>query len=146
MTRTDIDNLFELLKIYFPNTPKANSMTLKNAWYLLLEPYSPEAVKSALVERLRENRNFPDAQAVAVKCAPCVPARPKAPVNRHAPPTPSEERSMEKLREWQAQWHKELKEMGLPTFKEALADGMAPGEWSRMLVAAGVFAEAGYGG
>jgi hypothetical protein len=70
MSRTDIDRLFELLKIYFPrhqNVTKEN-LTLRSAWFLLLEPYDPTAVKQAVVEHLRHSTNFPDPQEIAILC------------------------------------------------------------------------------
>lgn len=69
MTKSDIDNLFALLEIYFPNSQKTRNRQIKSAWALVLEPYDPKSVKSALVEHLRESKFFPDPQAIAVKCA-----------------------------------------------------------------------------
>lgn len=74
MTRNDIENLFALLQIYFPNSGKPKDKRLKSAWLLVLEPFSPEAVKTALAEHLRESTFFPDPQAIATRC----PAAPKA--------------------------------------------------------------------
>ncbi len=68
MTKADIDNLFLLLEIYFPNSHKPKDKKLKNAWALVLEPYTPEDVRTALVEHLRTSTFFPDPQTIAVKC------------------------------------------------------------------------------
>lgn len=68
MTAKDIDDLFDLLRLYFPNSPKTGSSTLKKAWLLILEPYSRGDVKQALLRLLRENEYFPDPQKIAVLC------------------------------------------------------------------------------
>lgn len=68
MNRDEIDKLFELLRIYFPNDRKLKDERLKSAWLLLLEPYRPKTVRQAVVAALRENVNLPDPQKIAVRC------------------------------------------------------------------------------
>ena len=68
MTAKDIDDLFDLLRLYFPNSPKTGSSTLKKAWLLILEPYGRGDVKQALLRLLRENEYFPDPQKIAALC------------------------------------------------------------------------------
>lgn len=85
MVREDIERLFELLKIYFPNSRKTGDKQLQSAWLRLLEPYSPETVQKAVTDALRGNVNFPDPQKIAVLCETAEPA-PKelaAPVDYH---------------------------------------------------------------
>lgn len=139
LTKEDVDNLFELLKLYFPNTQKVHSRVLKNAWHLLLEPYGPNDVKEALTAQLRENRNFPDAQAIAVKCSAFAVSTPETNAARCAPPTPAELKSHEKLISWQEQWHEELRQLGLPTLREALERGTSPRDWRLQLEGAGAW-------
>ena len=67
MTKEDIDRLFRLLEIYFPNSPKVRNNTLKSAWLLVLEPFDPSEVKKSLVSQLRESKFFPDPQSIAVR-------------------------------------------------------------------------------
>lgn len=73
MTLTDVENLFEYLKIHFEHNPKAHNRLLMKAWLELLEPYSPANVKAALLAVMREGRHFPDCQDIAVKCAQVAP-------------------------------------------------------------------------
>ena len=68
MTEKDMDGLFDLLKLYFPNSPKTGSNTLKKAWLLILEPYGRGDVKQALLKLLRANEHFPDPQKIAALC------------------------------------------------------------------------------
>ena len=74
MVREDIERLFELLKIYFPNSRKTGDKQLQSAWLRLLEPYSPETVQKAVTDALRGNVNFPDPQKIAVLCETAEPA------------------------------------------------------------------------
>lgn len=69
MTKDDINGLFELLRIYFPNAGKTADNRLKAAWLLVLEPYEPQDVKRAVVEQLRSSPHFPDPQSIAVRCS-----------------------------------------------------------------------------
>lgn len=135
MTKKEMNKVWQLIGTYRKGDQRLSDQQLLRAWYMALAPYRFEDVENAVTAYFRKNNFWPNVSEI-VKELPLVS---EAERRRYAPPTPSEGRSMEKLLEWQAQWHKELKEMGLPTLKEALADGMAPGEWSRMLVAAGVF-------
>ena len=43
------------------------------------------------------------------------------------------EKKQKELDDWQAEWHQELRERGLPTLREAAARGMRPGEWNALL-------------
>lgn len=131
MTKEDIGHLFELLEIYFPNSRKTHDKVLKNAWLLLLEPFAPETVKTALVEQLQSNRNFPDPQAVAVRCREKVP--------KDMPLVDQCVHSELKSIAWQTEWHKTLKEKGLPTMRDALAQGMTLNQWRRLLEEAGAW-------
>lgn len=74
MVREDIERLFDLLKIYFPNSRKTGDKQLQSAWLRLLEPYSTETVQKAVTDALRGNVNFPDPQKIAVLCEAAEPA------------------------------------------------------------------------
>ncbi len=84
MTRKNVDNLFELLRIYFPHAKRIDDKKLRSAWLLLLAPYSPGTVREAVAEELRRSVNFPDAQKIAVRCQAVEPTAPK--------PAPPEEK------------------------------------------------------
>lgn len=128
MNREDIDNLFRLLELYFPNSPKIHNKQLRMAWLLLLEPYPPEVVKRALAERLRENKNFPDPQAIAVKCG-AVFHIPEETQSRCVTLSHADQRCRAESFAWQEDWHRELHERGLLSLREAMEAGMSVGQW-----------------
>ncbi|MCU6702446.1 hypothetical protein [Muriventricola aceti] len=134
MTEKDIDGLFGLLSVYFPNNPKTKDKTLKNAWLLVLEEYGPEEVKLALKQFLRESKNFPFVQEIAMRC----PRRTTA-GERNILPGQSEQEHMERARKWQAEWHEELHKLGLPTMREALKQGMSLTQWNKALKEGGAW-------
>lgn len=73
MTKSDVDDLFELLEYYFSGHQKLKVKGLRAAWLAVLEPYSREDVKTALMSFLREKPGFPTPQEVAIRC-PALPA------------------------------------------------------------------------
>lgn len=134
MTAKDVDGLFQLLEIYFPNSPKVKSKTLKSAWLLVLEPFPPEAVKRALAEQLRESRFFPDPQAVAVRCK--LPPRTEQPA--HTDSTQGDyskelNAMMTRLGPWYEAYKKALHDHGLPTAVEAKLSGISVLDWREMV-------------
>lgn len=70
MTLKDVYDLFDLLEIYFSGHPGLSVKNIRPAWLSVLEPYSREDVKKAVVEYLRTNTNFPRPQEIAVLCPP----------------------------------------------------------------------------
>lgn len=134
MTTKDVDGLFQLLEIYFPNSPKAKSKTLKSAWLLVLEPFPPEEVKRALAEQLRENRFFPDPQAVAVRCN--IPPQAKQQDSAAGTGTDySKELNamMDRLGPRYEKYEKALHDHGLPTAVEAKVRGIPVSKWCEMV-------------
>ena len=132
-----MDGLFSLLAIYFPNNPRLKDKFLKNAWHLVLEAYEPDDVKQALVSYLRENKNFPFVQEIAMRC------RRKVPV----PADLSEQSHKQDLSEarqlrWSVEFHKMLTDAirtnNLPTSIEAGKKGITYSEWHRQVEAAGI--------
>lgn len=136
MVREDIERLFDLLKIYFPNSKKAGDKKLQSAWLRLLEPYSPETVQRALTDTLRGNVNFPDPQKIAVLCEIAEPA-PKelaSPVGHQraygntAWMAPYIRKNAAKITEEDAE---EIHAAGLMTWREAEAAGVDFLDWNR---------------
>ena len=70
MTSKDINDLFDLLGLYYSGHPGLSVKNIRTAWLSVLEPYSREDVKKAVVEYLRTNTNFPRPQEIAVLCPP----------------------------------------------------------------------------
>ena len=136
-----MDGLFSLLSIYFPNDPRPRDKTLKRAWLLVLEEYRPEDVRKALVSFLRESKNFPFVQEIAMRCqnAPSQEIGSRKRDDPGAAPGPVEQKCLDRSREWQEQWHQELKERGLPNMREAIEAGMSLGQWRKQLEDAGVW-------
>lgn len=138
MTAKDIDSMFKLLQIYFPNSDKPKDKKLKSAWLLVLQPYEKTDVKQALVDHLRRNTFFPDVQSIAVKCPP-----PCSMLN-HADgdkPTAQWDKQRDMVVRFQLQ-KKQRRDAGIPeTWQEAQAAGMKAMEWAEELDKAGLGAE-----
>ena len=66
MTSKDINDLFDLLGLYYSGHPGLSVKNIRAAWLSVLEPYSREDVKKAVLEYLRVNTNFPRPQEIAV--------------------------------------------------------------------------------
>lgn len=145
MNRKDMDNLFELLEIYFPNSKKTRNKTLKSAWFLLLEPFDPETVKQALVDQLRENKFFPDPQSIASRCPPVL--NKVGGYNNwwRQPSWQRQRKLLDKYAELAEKWRK----CGIPsTLEEARSSGLSAEDWDRMTTECGLGLEvifAGYG-
>ena len=136
MTREDIDDLFELLKLYFPNSPKTRDQMLKSAWFLVLEPYGRPDVKQAILSFLRKNEHFPDPQKIACLCHLNTEDTRREIKMQFSP---AEVEDMKKL--WAA-WDKVVamrRDAGIPgTCLEAKQAGLSDKEWYAMLENAGL--------
>lgn len=136
MDRTDIERLFNLLRIYFPNSRKTGDEKLKSAWLRLLEPYSSEVVQKAVTDALRGNVNFPDPQKIAVLCEAAEPApkelppagNPQRPYRDTAWMAPYIRQMAAKITREDAE---EIHAAGLLTWGEAEAKGMPFRDWNR---------------
>lgn len=136
MVREDVERLFDLLKIYFPNSRKTGDKQLQSAWLRLLEPYSPETVQRAVTETLRSNVNFPDPQKIAVLCEAEEPAPKKlaSPADHQRPygdtawMAPYIRQMVAKLTDEDAEI---IHAAGLLIWREAEAKGVSFPEWQR---------------
>lgn len=131
MTREDTDRLFELIGIFRPSDPKLNDKRLRSAWALVLEPYDVDEVRAAVAEYFRTKKYFPDVTDISSRCR-----QPEKPIRVQMP---DEQKYMEKTKKWADEWHRELREKGLPTLREAMAQGKTPWQWAQELERAGAW-------
>lgn len=132
MTKQDMDGLWKLLGIYRPKDPRLEDKTLKAAWLLVLEPYDPADVKSAVAAYFRGSKYWPDPSDITTRCPP--PPEQDAVLERPA----STGRADTKVREWWEDFRTRLLAAGLPTASEAKAQGITAAEWCAMLDTAGL--------
>lgn len=135
MTRTDVDNLFELLRIYFPHAKRVDDKKLRTAWLLLLSPYSPDTVREAVVDELRNSTNFPDAQKIAVRCQAAEPTVKEKPDVHQSNPYFDTAWAAPYIRKLAASVSEhdadKLHAAGLQTWTEAENAGMSFPDWNR---------------
>lgn len=127
LTREDTDNLFRLLAIYRPNDPRAEDITLRSAWALVLEPYDPADVKAAVVAYFREKKFWPDVTDIATRCPPL-------PQTQHlTPPSPTGGYIDQKVEALRARWQElriQRRSIGVPsTWEEAQKAGLTMTAW-----------------
>lgn len=136
MTRQEMPRLFDLLEKLYQGKPRARDEITTAIWAEVLRPWSYAQVRTAVVERARVNRFYPDPSELAERLPQPEPEE----EGRYAPPSPKALAQMEALRTWQEAWHRELHEMGLPTMREAEEQGIPLGTWEQRLEEAGAFA------
>lgn len=133
MNKQEMNGIWRLIGTYRPGDQRLKNDQLLKAWYIALKPYGAEETTGAVVEHFRRHTYFP-------KPAEIISLLPQETNGaRYAPLGPSAQASLEALQEWQAEWDEELKRLGLPTFREAVAAGMALSDWRKMLKEAGVW-------
>lgn len=128
MKKDDVDRLFELLEIYFPGYDRLKDKVLKNAWLLVLKPFEPDDVKQAVASYLRERKQFPFVQEIAVRCH-----GPSTAADTDAYVCEQEKLHLASVRAYQSVIGEALKERGLPPMPSR---GLV--EWNRMVEAAGI--------
>ena len=131
LTKEDVCRTFDLLEQIYQGKKKPRDNVTLAIWAEILKPWSYAQVRSAVVQRARENRFFPDPSELAAYLPPI---RDKG-AEKSAPDGLLEamEKKRKELDDWQEEWHQELRERGLPTLREAAARGMSPGEWNALL-------------
>lgn len=134
----DIQKLFSYIKELHPHCPadKVPKLTnsVANLWIRTLSGYSMEQLFRAADDHARTCRFWPSLAEITAQ----LPSMSESERMRYAGPGAVERASMERMREWQEDWHKELAEHGLPTMREALEQGLTLKEWIQMLDQSGV--------
>ena len=134
MRGEDIQKLFNLIETLYPSAKKNPRIpAVLEAWALVLEPWSYEDAKQAVIIRARENRFPPDASEL-------VPYLPKPEqLSEDAPepaePTPTQ---LEKFYVKYKALHERWKAAGIPTPSESKKQGMTYADWEKMAKGAGV--------
>lgn len=134
MEKQDIAKLLTLLGTIYPNVKKPKGEALVEAWFLVLEPWSYEDAKRAVILRARDNIYFPNPSELI----PYLP-KPETPKAEEAPmPEPSDaylEKFYAKAGEQRERWH----EAGIPTPSEAKKQGMTYAAWCALADMRGVY-------
>ena len=133
MEKQDITKLLTLLGTIYPIVKKPKGEAVVEAWFLVLEPWSYEDAKKAVILRARENIYFPNPSELI----PYLP-KPETPKAEEAPmPEPSDaylEKFYAKAGEQRERWH----EAGIPTPSEAKKQGMTYAAWCALADMRGV--------
>lgn len=133
MEKQDIAKLLTLLGTIYPNVKKPKGEALVEAWFLVLEPWSYEDAKKAVILRARDNIYFPNPSELI----PYLP-KPETPKTKEAPmPEPSDaylEKFYAKAGEQHERWH----DAGIPTPSEAKKQGMTYAAWCALADMRGV--------
>lgn len=133
MSREEIQKLFNLIETLYPSAKKnPRTPAVIEAWALVLEPWSYEAAKQAVVVRARENRFPPDASELV----PYLP-KPETPKVEAPMPEPSDI-YLEKFYAKYEALHERWKAAGIPTPSEAKKQGMTYADWEKMAKGAGM--------
>lgn len=142
LTKEDVCRTFDLLEQIYQGKKKPRDNVTLAIWAEILKPWSYAQVRSAVVQRARENRFFPDPSELAAYLPPI---RDKG-AEKSAPDGLLEamEKKRKELDDWQEEWHRELEAIGLFGLREAAARGMSPGKWNVLLRETGVW-EAAHG-
>lgn len=133
MEKQDIAKLLTLLGTIYPNVKKPKGEAVVEAWFLVLEPWSYEDAKRAVILRARDNIYFPNPSELI----PYLP-KPETPTAEEAPmPEPSDaylEKFYAKAGEQHERWH----DAGIPTPSEAKKQGMTYAAWCALADMRGV--------
>ena len=125
MEKQDITKLLTLLGTIYPNVKKPKGEAVVEAWFLVLEPWSYEDAKKAVI--------LPNPSELI----PYLP-KPETPKAEEAPmPEPSDaylEKFYAKAGEQRERWH----EAGIPTPSEAKKQGMTYAAWCALADMRGV--------
>lgn len=134
MSREEIQKLFNLIETLYPSARKnPRTPAVLEAWTLVLEPWTYEDAKQAVIVRARENRFPPDASEL-VPYLP-KPEQPPEEAPELAEPTPAQ---VEKFYVKCEALHERWKAAGIPTPVQAKKLGMTYAGWENLAKGAGV--------
>ena len=60
MLEEDFNQIWRLLRIYFPSAAAKKESNFKSAWFYAMQPYRKDDVTAAIVNYARNNKYFPD--------------------------------------------------------------------------------------
>lgn len=124
MEKQDITKLLTLLGTIYPNVKKPKGEAVVEAWFLVLEPWSYEDAKRAVILRARDNIYFPNPSELI----PYLP-KPETPKAKEAPMPEPSDAYLEKFYAKCEALHERWKAAGIPTPSEAKKQGMTYAGW-----------------
>lgn len=133
MNRQDVCRLFDLLEQLYQGKRKPRDNVTVAIWAEVLKPWSYEQVRTAVVQRARENRFFPDPSEIVAYLPAMQEDRPMD--ERLAEALDRKRREVD---QWWAQRKSALDAAGLPTSSEFVQKGGTVAEYWRLLRAAGI--------
>lgn len=133
MNRQDVCRLFDLLEQLYQGKRKPRDNVTVAIWAEVLKPWSYEQVRTAVVQRARENRFFPDPSEIVAYLPAMQEDRPMD--ERLAEAL---DRRRQEVDQWWAQRKAALDAAGLPTSSEFVQKGGTVAEYWRLLRAAGI--------
>lgn len=137
MNENERKKIYTLLSKFYPNARQLRDRATLTAWGYVLEKFTYDDVKSAVLDYASRNKFFPD---LADLTGTLTPSTPKESTDiRHAPMSATERRDMALIRRWVEERNKELRAKGLPTMREATEMGMTISQWHRLLESKGAW-------
>ena len=133
MEKQDITKLLTLLGTIYPNVKKPKGEALVEAWFLVLEPWSYEDAKKAVILRARDNIYFPNPSELI----PYLP-KPETPKAKEAPMPEPSDADLEKFYARAGEQHERWHDAGIPTPSEAKKQGMTYAAWCALADMRGV--------
>ena len=133
MNRQDVCRLFDLLEQLYQGKRKPRDNVTVAIWAEVLKPWSYEQVRTAVVQRARENRFFPDPSEIVAYLPAMQEDRPMDERLEAAL-----DRRRQEVDHWWAQRKAALDAAGLPTSSEFVQKGGTVAEYWRLLRAAGI--------
>lgn len=136
LERQDVCRLFDLLEQLYQGKKKPRDKVTLAIWAEVLKPWSYEQVRSAVVQRARENRFFPDPSELAAYLPALELGDPKAGQEISEDVTHDLHWEQQKLWvEWHMLWKQSLVELGLETIPDEVWDEfpgklITPQEWA----------------
>ncbi len=126
LSDSEVNKLLNLLRELHGKDKPRDRGTIA-VWAAVLEPWDYRQVRSAAIERARENRFYPDPGELAEKLN-----RISGRKTGRERVSPDRWKAAEKLRELREAYNAALHRAGLPAMEEARAQGMTWEEWDEL--------------
>ena len=127
MTKNEVPKLFNLLERLYNGHSRPRDNATLTLWATVLEPWSYEEVREAVIKRARENRHFPDPSELATM----LPHRPDNSWMRYYIDLRPDQ--VEAIERRAAAIRKKYHDAGLPTASEAKKMGINYAAWCEMV-------------